>query len=127
MSIMDTAAGMAASKFCSEDVVTISVDALKFKRPAYQGDVIRTIARVVWTSPRTIGALSHLADFLERNGILEEICSGSLLYGCSGQFNETYGGTPIHAEWRRGGTPVQHGKASKRRHEGRWFLIRPSN
>ena len=50
MSIMDTAAGMAASKFCSEDVVTISVDALKFKRPAYQGDVIRTIARVVWTS-----------------------------------------------------------------------------
>ena len=42
MSIMDTAAGMAASKFCSEDVVTISVDALKFRRPAYQGDVIRT-------------------------------------------------------------------------------------
>ena len=31
MSIMDTAAGMAASKFCSEDVVTISVDALKFR------------------------------------------------------------------------------------------------
>jgi len=55
MSIMDTAAGMAASKFCSEDVVTISVDALKFKRPAYQGDVIRTIARVVWTTPRDIG------------------------------------------------------------------------
>ena len=55
MSDMDTAAGMAASKFCSEDVVTISVDALKFKRPAYQGDIIRTIAKVVWTSPRTIG------------------------------------------------------------------------
>ena len=65
MSIMDTAAGMAASKFCSEDVVTISVDALKFKRPAYQGDIIRTIARVVWTSPRTIGvhlSLIHISE-----------------------------------------------------------------
>ena len=55
MSIMDTAAGMAASKFAHRNFVTISVDALKFRRPAYQGDVIRTTARVVWTSPRTAG------------------------------------------------------------------------
>ena len=37
MSIMDTAAGMAASKFAHRNFVTISVDALKFRRPAYQG------------------------------------------------------------------------------------------
>ena len=76
MSIMDTAAGMAASKFCSEDVVTISVDALKFKRPAYQGDVIRTIARVVWTSPRTIGVHVTSCRLSRKEWNPEEICSG---------------------------------------------------
>tara|TARA_B100000575_G_scaffold126928_1_gene101158 strand:+ start:1924 stop:2394 length:471 start_codon:yes stop_codon:yes gene_type:complete len=76
MSIMDTAAGMAASKFCSEDVVTISVDALKFKRPAYQGDLIRTIARVVWTSPRTVGVHVTSCRLSRKNWNPEEICSG---------------------------------------------------
>ena len=73
MSIMDTAAGMAASKFCSEDVVTISVDALKFRRPAYQGDVIRTIARVVWTSPRTIGVHVTSCRLSRKNWTPEEL------------------------------------------------------
>ena len=76
MSIMDTAAGMAASKFCSENVVTISVDALKFKRPAYQGDIIRTIARVVWTSPRTIGVHVTSCRLSRKEWNPEEICSG---------------------------------------------------
>ena len=76
MSIMDTAAGMAASKYCSEDVVTISVDALKFKRPAYQGDIIRTIARVVWTSPRTIGVHVTSCRLSRKEWNPEEICSG---------------------------------------------------
>ena len=76
MSIMDTAAGMAASKFCSEDVVTISVDALKFKRPAYQGDVIRTIARVVWTSPRTVGVHVTSCRLSRKEWNPQEICSG---------------------------------------------------
>ena len=72
MSIMDTAAGMAASKFCSEDVVTISVDALKF-RDRHTRDVIRTIARVVWTSPRTIGVhvtSCRLSEELDSRGNL---------------------------------------------------------
>ena len=76
MSIMDTAAGMAASKFCSEAVVTISVDALKFKRPAYQGDVIRTIARVVWTSPRTVGVHVTSCRLSRKEWNPQEICSG---------------------------------------------------
>ena len=76
MSIMDTAAGMAASKFAHRNFVTISVDALKFRRPAYQGDVIRTTARVVWTSPRTAGihVISCRLSRPEWGG--EEICSG---------------------------------------------------
>ena len=36
MSIMDTAAGMVSSKFAHKEFVTVSVDALKFRRPAYQ-------------------------------------------------------------------------------------------
>ena len=76
MSIMDTAAGMAASKFAHREFVTVSVDALKFKRPAYQGDVIRTIGRVVWTSPRTVGVLVRSCRMTRSDWDPEEICSG---------------------------------------------------
>ena len=76
MSIMDTAAGMAASKFAHRNLVTISVDALKFRRPAYQGDVIRTTARVVWTSPRTAGIHVISCRLSRSEWVGEEICSG---------------------------------------------------
>ena len=76
MSIMDTAAGMAASKFAHREFVTVSVDALKFKRPAYQGDVIRTIARGVWTSPRTVGVQVRSCRMTRSDWEPEEICSG---------------------------------------------------
>ena len=49
MSIMDTAAGMVSSKFAHREFVTVSVDALKFKRPAYQGDLIEATAKV-WST-----------------------------------------------------------------------------
>ena len=76
MSIMDTAAGMVSSKFAHSEFVTISIDALKFRRPAYQGDIIRTTARVVWTSPHTAGVhvVSCRLSRPEWEG--EEICSG---------------------------------------------------
>ena len=76
MSIMDTAAGMAASQFAHKEFVTVSVDALKFRRPAYQGDIIRTTSRVVWTSPHTAGVhvISCRLSRSEWEG--EEICSG---------------------------------------------------
>ena len=76
MSIMDTAAVMAASKFAHRNFVTISVDALKFRRPAYQGDVIRTTARVVWTSPRTAGIHVISCRLSRSEWVGEEICSG---------------------------------------------------
>ena len=76
MSIMDTAAGMASSKFAHREFVTISVDALKFKRPAYQGDLIETTARVVHTSTHTAG-VHVIAKRLDRSEwVTEEICSG---------------------------------------------------
>ena len=76
MSIMDTAAGMVSSKFAHVEFVTVSVDSLKFRRPAYQGDIIRTTSRVVWTSPHTTGVhvVSCRLSRSEWEG--EEICSG---------------------------------------------------
>ena len=76
MSIMDTAAGMCASKFAHREFVTVSVDALKFRRPAFQGDVIRTTARVVWTSPRTTGIHVTSCRLSRSEWVGEEICSG---------------------------------------------------
>jgi len=76
MAIMDTAAGMVASKFAHRVFVTVSVDALKFKRPAFQGDIIRTTSRVVWTSPRTVGVHVTSCRLSRSEWIGEEICSG---------------------------------------------------
>ena len=76
MAIMDTAAGMVASKFAHRVFVTVSVDALKFKRPAFQGDIIRTTARVVWTSPRTVGVHVTSCRLSRSEWVGEEICSG---------------------------------------------------
>ena len=76
MSIMDTAAGMVTSKFAHREIVTVSVDALKFKRPAYQGDLIETVAKVVHTSTHTAG-VHVVAKRLNRSEwVTEEICSG---------------------------------------------------
>ena len=76
MSIMDTSAGMAASKFAHREFVTVSVDALKFRKPAYQGDLIRTTAKVVWTSPRTAGLHVTSCRMSRSEWEGEEICSG---------------------------------------------------
>jgi len=76
MAIMDTAAGMVASKFAHRVFVTVSVDSLKFKRPAFQGDIIRTTSRVVWTSPRTVGVHVTSCRLSRSEWVGEEICSG---------------------------------------------------
>ena len=76
MAIMDTAAGMVASKFAHRVFVTVSVDALKFRRPAFQGDIIRTTSRIVWTSPRTVGVHVTSCRLSRSEWVGEEICSG---------------------------------------------------
>ena len=81
MAITDTTAGMAASKFAHRNFVTVSVDALKFRRPAYQGDIIRTTAKVVWTSPRTAGIHVISCRLSRSEWVGEEICSGFFFMG----------------------------------------------
>lgn len=49
MSIMDIAAGIAASRYSEKMVVTASTEAIIFKRPVQIGDRIESVAKVVWT------------------------------------------------------------------------------
>ena len=77
MSIMDTSAGMVASKFAHREFVTISVDALKFRKPAFQGDIIRTTAKVVWTSPRTAGIHVTSCRMSRSEGKVKKFAQGS--------------------------------------------------
>ncbi len=76
LSIMDTAAGIVSSKFAHREFVTVSIDSLKFKRPAFQGDLIEVTAQVVFTSTHTAGC-HVIARRLDRSvWESEEICTG---------------------------------------------------
>ena len=76
LSIMDTAAGIVSSKFAHRQFVTVSIDALKFKKPAYQGDLIEVTAKVVFTSTHTAGC--HVIARRIDRGVweCEDICYG---------------------------------------------------
>ncbi|HIG20688.1 MAG: acyl-CoA thioesterase [Methanobacteriota archaeon] len=76
LSIMDTAAGIVSSKFAHREFVTVSIDSLKFKRPAFQGDLIEVTAQVVFTSTHTAGC-HVIGRRLDRSvWESEEICTG---------------------------------------------------
>jgi acyl-CoA hydrolase len=76
LSIMDTAAGIVSSKFAHRQFVTVSIDALKFKKPAFQGDLIEVTAKVVFTSTHTAGC-HVVAQRIDRSvWEYEDICYG---------------------------------------------------
>jgi len=76
LSMMDTAAGIVSSKFAHRQFVTVSIDALKFKKPAYQGDLIEVTAKVVFTSTHTAGC-HVVARRIDRSvWETEDICFG---------------------------------------------------
>ncbi len=76
LSMMDTAAGIVSSKFAHREFVTVSIDSLKFKRPAYQGDLVEVTASVVFTSKHTTGC-HVVARRLDRSvWESEDICTG---------------------------------------------------
>ncbi len=55
LSLMDRAAGLAASRYARCDFVTASLDALDFKAPVRQGEIAEVQAQVVYTSTHTCG------------------------------------------------------------------------
>lgn len=55
LSLMDKAAGLAAAKFARTNFVTASLDAIDFRAPARQGEIVEVQAKVVYTSTHTCG------------------------------------------------------------------------
>ena len=76
LSIMDTAAGMASSKFAHKQFVTISIDSLKFMRPAYKGDIVEVTSMVVFTSRTTTGCYVVARRLTRSDWEPEDICAG---------------------------------------------------
>tara|TARA_B100000214_G_C23925092_1_gene607926 strand:+ start:82 stop:537 length:456 start_codon:yes stop_codon:yes gene_type:complete len=76
LSLMDKAAGIVASKFAHREFVTISIDTLKFRRPAHKGDLIETTAKVVYTSTHTAACRVVAKRMSKSEWESDEICSG---------------------------------------------------
>jgi len=55
LSLMDRAAGLAASRYAHLHFVTASLDAMEFCAPVKQGEIAEVVAKVVYTSKHTYG------------------------------------------------------------------------
>ena len=80
MSIMDTSAGMVASKFAHREFVTISIDSLTFIAPARKGDLLEVSGKVVFTSSHT--ACSKVTALAVNKSTWEKkkICEGYFFF-----------------------------------------------
>jgi len=76
MSLMDKAAGIVCSKFAHREFVTISIDTLKFLRPAHQGDLIEITAKVVFTSTHSAACRVIAKRINKSDWKGEDICTG---------------------------------------------------
>lgn len=78
LSMMDSAAFIAATRYCRRKVVTRHLDAMEFSRPIPQGSLIELIARVVKTGRSSMTVLVEL--------FTEDMYSEKRELGCSGTF-----------------------------------------
>ena len=76
MSLMDKAAGIVCSKFAHREFVTISIDTLKFLRPAHQGDLIEITSKVVFTSTHSAACRVIAKRINKSDWKGEYICTG---------------------------------------------------
>jgi acyl-CoA hydrolase len=77
---MDTAASVAACRFCRSDVVTVSIDELYFALPIKRGDIVVLYAQVnqAWGSSMEIGVRAEAED--PRTGERRRACTGFLTF-----------------------------------------------
>lgn len=80
LELMDITGAMAAMRFCSEDVVTASIDAVDFKRPIKVGDIIELKGKVIHTARTSMVVKVDLfrVDKNERNRDFS--CRGYLVF-----------------------------------------------
>ena len=77
---MDTAASVAANRFCRADVVTVSIDELHFAQPIHLGDIVVLYAQVnqAWGSSMEIGVRAERED--PKTGERQHACTGFLTF-----------------------------------------------
>ena len=77
---MDTAASVAANRFCRSDVVTVSIDELHFAQPIHLGDIVVLYAQVnqAWGSSMEIGVRAEAED--PKTGERRHACTGFLTF-----------------------------------------------
>lgn len=78
LSYMDSAAFIAATRYCRRKVVTRHLNEISFSRPIPQGTLVELIARVVKTGRTSMTVLVEL--------FIEEMYSEKRQLGCSGTF-----------------------------------------
>ena len=76
LSLMDRAAGLAASRYARCDFVTASLDALDFKAPVRQGEIAQVQAQVVYTSTHTCGIKVRVSAVNKTQWIQRQCCEG---------------------------------------------------
>lgn len=54
LSMMDMTAALAAIQFCNEEAVTASFEAVDFKKPIKQGDIVELRAKVIYTTSKSV-------------------------------------------------------------------------
>lgn len=78
LSFMDSAAFIAATRYCRRKVVTRHLDAMEFSRPIPQGTLVELVARVVSTGRSSMTVLVEL--------FIEQMSSDHRELGCTGTF-----------------------------------------
>jgi acyl-CoA hydrolase len=80
VSFMDITGGLAAMLFCNEEVVTASIEALDFKTPIKQGDIIEQKGRIIYTGKTSMVVSVEVHRVEKFTGNKDFCCAGYFIY-----------------------------------------------
>lgn len=80
LELMDATGAMAAMRFCSEDVVTASIDAVDFRKPIQLGDIIELKAKVIHTARTSMVVKVDLFTVVQSGRHKRFSCRGYLVF-----------------------------------------------
>ena len=80
LELMDATGAMAAMRFCCEDVVTASIDAVDFRKPIQLGDIIELKAKVIHTARTSMVVKVDLFTVEQSERRKDFSCRGYLVF-----------------------------------------------
>ena len=80
LALMDATGAMAAMRFCTEDVVTASMDAVDFRKPIQLGDIIELKAKVIHTARTSMVVKVDLFTVVQSDRSKAFSCRGYLVF-----------------------------------------------